>query len=182
MIQCLLTGRTQILIFIISTLSAFLNTIFQTMILIYLSYNDSGVKRPIRRPRPADCTLDLCKRLLHDGEETLKSWKPLLNTIFAFRGSSECPVQQSAHKPFVPSAGWGRRMGLLTPESYDTKKELWFLKTITLFYETYRSYLFLQPEDSSATLKQAWSLLFLGRLFTSSRPFRRLPASQVHLL
>ena len=27
----------------------------------------------------------LCKRLLHDGEETLKSWKPLLNTIFVQR-------------------------------------------------------------------------------------------------
>ena len=42
----------------------------------------------------------LCKWLLYDGEETLKSWKPMLNTIFALRGSSECSVQPNAHNIF----------------------------------------------------------------------------------
>ena len=42
----------------------------------------------------------LGKRLLHHGNETQKSWNPLLNTIFALRDSLECPVQWSAHNSF----------------------------------------------------------------------------------
>ena len=64
----------------------------------------------------------LCKWLLYDGEETLKSWKPMLNTIFALRGSSECSVQQNAHRFFVPYAKQHCRADLLTPESYKLKK------------------------------------------------------------
>ncbi len=64
----------------------------------------------------------LCKWLLYDGEETLKSWKPMLNTIFALRGSSECSVQPNAHHFFVPSAKRHCREGLLTLESYMVKK------------------------------------------------------------
>ena len=63
----------------------------------------------------------LCKWLLYDGEETQKSWKPMLNTIFALRGSSECSVQPIAkqvlrHNFFVPSAKRHCRTDLLTPE------------------------------------------------------------------
>ena len=67
----------------------------------------------------------LCKWLLYDGEETQKSWKPMLNTIFALRGSSECSVQSNAHKFFVPSAKRHCREDLLTPESYMVKKQPW---------------------------------------------------------
>ena len=63
----------------------------------------------------------LCKWLLYDGEETQKSWKPMLNTIFALRGSSECSVQSNAHKFFVQSAKRHCREDLLTPESYYIK-------------------------------------------------------------
>ena len=34
------------------------------------------------------------KALLCDGDETHKSWKPLLNTIYVPRGSSECSAQR----------------------------------------------------------------------------------------
>ncbi len=71
----------------------------------------------------------LCKWLLYDGEETQKSWKPMLNTIFALRGSSECSVQPIAkqvlrHHFFVQSAKRHCREDLLTPESYMLKKYL----------------------------------------------------------
>jgi len=65
----------------------------------------------------------LCKWLLYDEEETQKSWKPMLNTIFALRGSSECSVQPNAHKFFVPSAKRHCRADLLTPQSYKLKKD-----------------------------------------------------------
>ncbi len=72
----------------------------------------------------------LCKWLLYDGEETQKSWKPMLNTIFALRGSSECSVQPNAHKFFVQSAKRHCREDLLTLESYMVKKYL----TAALFF------------------------------------------------
>ena len=34
----------------------------------------------------------------HDGDETQKSWKPLLNTIFVFRGSAEYSVRRRAEQ------------------------------------------------------------------------------------
>ena len=43
---------------------------------------------------------NLCKRLLHDGAKTQKSWKPLLNTIFVLGGLAEWSVQRSAHEFF----------------------------------------------------------------------------------
>ena len=43
---------------------------------------------------------NLGKRLLHDGAETQKSWKPLLNTIFALGGLAEWFVQRSTHEFF----------------------------------------------------------------------------------
>ena len=46
---------------------------------------------------------NLCKRLMHDGAETQKSWKPLLNTIFVLRGLAEWFVQWSAHEFFCAS-------------------------------------------------------------------------------
>ena len=36
----------------------------------------------------------------HDGNETQKSWKPLLNTIFVLRGSLECSVRRSDEQMF----------------------------------------------------------------------------------
>ena len=35
----------------------------------------------------------LCKWLLYDGEETLKSWNPMLNTIFALRDHRNAPYK-----------------------------------------------------------------------------------------
>ena len=59
---------------------------------------------------------------LGPGAETHKSWKPLLNTIYVFRGSAECSAQWKAHNFFVQIARRAPQPGLLTPESYKVKK------------------------------------------------------------
>ena len=43
----------------------------------------------------------LSKCLLYDGEETQKSWKPILNTIFVLRGLSKCSIQWNSKTSFA---------------------------------------------------------------------------------
>ena len=40
---------------------------------------------------------------LCNGDETHESWKPLLNTIHAFRGSSECLHNETGTISLIPS-------------------------------------------------------------------------------
>lgn len=80
---------------------------FYSFCICYLSLNmfikqfDLDVNNLIHKLCLSNDTKSLGKRLSHHGNETQKSWKPLLNTIFALRGSLECPVRRSAHKFFV---------------------------------------------------------------------------------
>ena len=57
---------------------------------------------------------------LCNGDKTHESWKPLLNTIHAFRGLSECLHNETCNISFVQSASINLNADLLTPES---KKE-----------------------------------------------------------
>ena len=54
---------------------------------------------------------------LCNGDKTHESWKPLLNTLFAFRGSSECFAQWNLQYFFVQSDIINLNADLLTPES-----------------------------------------------------------------
>ena len=77
----------------------------------------------------------LCKWLLYDGEETQKSWKPMLNTIFALRGSHRnAPYNKTRTIFFVPSAKRHCQEDLLTPESYMLKKKLHKSGSKSYFY------------------------------------------------
>ena len=55
---------------------------------------------------------------LCNGDKTHESWKPLLNTIHAFRGLSECLHNETCNISFVQSASINLNADLLTPESY----------------------------------------------------------------
>ena len=58
---------------------------------------------------------------LCNGDKTHESWKPLLNTIHAFRGLSECLHNETCNISFVQSASINLNADLLTPESYYIK-------------------------------------------------------------
>ena len=59
----------------------------------------------------------LCKRLLRYENETQKSWKPLLNTIFDLRGSFSCLAQGVRTNSFAQFYIYSFHLGLLIPYS-----------------------------------------------------------------
>ena len=58
---------------------------------------------------------------LCNADKTHEAWKPLLNTIHAFRGLSECLHNETCNISFVQSASINLNADLLTPESYYKK-------------------------------------------------------------
>ena len=60
---------------------------------------------------------------LCNADKTHEAWKPLLNTIHAFRGLSECLHNETCNISFVQSASINLNGDLLTPESYYKKNE-----------------------------------------------------------
>ncbi len=74
---------------------------------------------------------------LRNGDKTHESWKPLLNTIHAFRGLSECLHNETCNISFVQSASINLNADLLTPESY-SKKTIGSIGSPSFFNSKYR--------------------------------------------